>query len=46
MGNLGLYQWLTTVAKMLGGPLAFLAEIGALGYLIGKGAEFLLDFIR
>ena len=38
-GNLGLYLWLTRIAKKLGGPVAFVIMLVAGGVLIGLGAE-------
>ena len=39
MSNLGLYQWITTTAKKVGGPLQFLALVGGTGYLIVRPIE-------
>ncbi|MEH0652208.1 hypothetical protein QA995_22790 [Streptomyces scabiei] len=39
MGNLGGYQWITTVAKQVGGPAKLLVGVGVLSYLALRGAE-------
>lgn len=39
MSNLGLYQWLTTTAKKVGGPINLLLLAGSLGAAIYKGGE-------
>ncbi|MDX3521502.1 hypothetical protein [Streptomyces scabiei] len=39
MGNLGGYQWMTTVAKQLGGPSKLLVGVGVGGYLALRGVE-------
>lgn len=38
-GNLGLYLWLTRIAKKMGGPVAFVLVMIAGGVLVGLGAE-------
>jgi len=40
MGNLGAYQWITTLAKKVGGPKNLVVLVGAAGYGAGKGIEF------
>lgn len=40
MGNLGLYQFMTTAAKAVGGPVAFMAGIGVAGYVVISGAVY------
>lgn len=39
MGNLGLYQTMTTLAKKLGGPIQLAATVAVGGYLILRTAE-------
>lgn len=39
MGNLGLYQAMTTAAKKVGGPKAFLAIVGIGGYAVIRSVE-------
>jgi len=39
MGNLGLYQAMTWLAKRVGGPLALALITAAAGYLIGRTGE-------
>ena len=39
MNNLGLYQWITTTAKKVGGPLQFLIIVGGTGYVIIRSTE-------
>lgn len=38
-GNLGLYLWLTRIAKRFGGPVGLLLTVLAAGVLIGIGLE-------
>lgn len=45
MGNLGLYQFMTTAAAAVGGPVVFLAGVGIAGYVIGKGIEFIVPIV-
>lgn len=42
MGNLGGYQWLTTTAKKVGGPLNFVLIIAGTGAVVYKGGEVLV----
>lgn len=44
-GNLGLYLWLTRIAKKLGGPIGFLIVTLATGALIYKGLEVVITAI-
>ncbi|MBO5476425.1 MAG: hypothetical protein J6A15_01560 [Clostridia bacterium] len=46
MSNLGLYQKITTWAKKVGGPAYLILIIAFIGYIIGKGIEFLIKIIR
>lgn len=39
MGNLGLYQTMTTVAKRVGGPLGLVAVIAGAGATLGVAVE-------
>ena len=39
MGNLGVYQWITTIAKKVGGPVSFLCLVGAAGYAVLRSVE-------
>ncbi len=39
MGNLGLYLWLTKIAKRVGGPIAFVLIMIAGGVALGLGME-------
>lgn len=39
MSNLGAYQWMTTKAKKVGGPVNFLMLVGAAGAVCYKGGE-------
>lgn len=39
MGNLGMYQVMTTAAKAIGGPWALAASIAVSGYLVLRTAE-------
>lgn len=39
MGNLGLYQVMTSVAKKVGGPLVLLAGTAVSGWAIGRSSE-------
>lgn len=39
MGNLGLYQLMTTVAKKVGGPVVLVIGTAVSGWVIGRGAE-------
>lgn len=39
MGNLGQYQWITTVAKKVGGPIALLGITAVGGWVVGRGGE-------
>ena len=39
MSNLGAYQWMTSTAKTVGGPVDFLILVGAVGAVIYKGSE-------
>ena len=39
MGNLGLYQTMTTLAKKLGGPIQLAATVAVGGYLVLRIAE-------
>lgn len=40
MSNLGTYQWITTAAKKVGGPVRLLLLVAGSGYLIIRSAEF------
>ena len=42
MNNLGLYQWMTTVAKKVGGPVNFMVLTGTAGAAIYKIGEILV----
>ncbi len=35
MGNLGDYQWITTIAKKVGGPSVLIGIVLVLGFLLG-----------
>ena len=35
MGNLGDYQWITTIAKKVGGPSVLIGIVLFLGFLLG-----------
>lgn len=39
MGNLGAYQWITTISKKVGGPKVFLGIVAAAGYAVFRGVE-------
>lgn len=39
MGNLGLYQSMTTAAKKVGGPVRLLLIVAGGGYVVFRGAE-------
>ncbi len=39
MSNLGQYQWITTVAKKVGGPIALLGLTAVGGWVVGRGGE-------
>ena len=39
MSNLGLYQWITSTAKKVGGPKNFLFLVGSVGAAAYKGIE-------
>ena len=39
MGNLGAYQWITTISKKVGGPKVFLGIVAATGYAVFRGVE-------
>ena len=39
MSNLGKYQWMTTVAKKVGGPINLLLLAGTTGAVVYKGGE-------
>ena len=39
MSNLGVYQWMTTTAKKVGGPVRFLLLVGTAGAALYKGGE-------
>lgn len=45
MSNLGLYQWITTFSKKVGGPKKFILLIMSLGYGGGKTVELIIKFI-
>ena len=45
MSNLGAYQWLTTVAKKVGGPKNFVLIIAGTGAVIYKGSEIVVKKI-
>ena len=45
MSNLGAYQWLTTVAKKVGGPKNFVLIIAGTGAVICKGGEIVVKKI-
>ena len=40
MGNLGMYQMITTVSKKVGGPVYFLLMVAAGGYVTGRSVEW------
>lgn len=40
MGNLGAYQWMTTAAKKVGGPIALLTIFAVGGAAVSKIGEF------
>lgn len=40
MGNLGLYQTMTTISKKVGGPKPFLVMVGCCGYAVIRIAEW------
>lgn len=42
MSNLGAYQWMTTMAKKVGGPTNLLLLVGATGAAIYKGGEIIV----
>lgn len=42
MGNLGAYQWMTTTAKKVGGPINLLLLTGAAGAGLYKGTEMVV----
>ena len=46
MGNLGMYQFITTVSKRVGGPRNFIIIVAATGYGLGKAVEFGVKFIK
>ena len=39
MGNLGSYQWVTTVSKKVGGPFQLLGIVAIGGYAVFRGME-------
>lgn len=39
MGNLGAYQWITTISKKVGGPYQLLALTAVGGYAVFRGVE-------
>lgn len=39
MGNLGAYQWITTVSKKSGGPVLFLCLTAVAGYVVFRSIE-------
>lgn len=39
MSNLGAYQWMTTTAKKIGGPVNLLLLTGTVGAILYKGGE-------
>lgn len=45
MSNLGTYQWLTTVAKKVGGPKNLVLIIAGTGAVIYKGGETIVKKI-
>ena len=45
MSNLGAYQWLTTVAKKVGGPKNVVLRIAGTGAVIYKGGEIVVKKI-
>lgn len=42
LSNLGAYQWMTTVAKKVGGPVNLLLLTGTAGAMIYKGGEIVV----
>lgn len=42
MSNLGAYQWMTTVAKKVGGPINLLLLAGTTGAVVYKGGEIVV----
>lgn len=40
MSNLGLYQWMTKIAKKVGGPVNFMVLLGATGAVLERTVEF------
>lgn len=42
MSNLGAYQWMTTVAKKVGGPVNLLLLTGTAGATLYKGGEIVV----
>ena len=39
MGNLGAYQWVTTISKKVGGPFQLLGITALGGYVVFRGLE-------
>ena len=46
MSNLGAYQWLTTVAKKVGGPKNFVGIVAVASVVIYKGGEVVVKKIK
>lgn len=42
MSNLGAYQWMTTTAKKVGGPVNLLAVVGVASIALYKGGELVI----
>ena len=40
MGNLGMYQIITTISKKMGGPINFLLVVAVGGYITGRTVEW------